>query len=423
MEKTTRQKIWDAYRFPIILIGAIALGCIIGIVMGEQAVVLKPLGEIFLNLMFTIVVPLVFLTISSAVGSMINMKRLGKILGTLLGTFLVTGFIAGVLSIIIVKTIPPALGADIAVTAGDGGAEALNISEQIVGMLTVSDFSELFSKSNMVPLIVFSILFGLAVSAISAAAGEDNIVAKGLNALTQVILKLVDYIMMYAPIGLGAYFAALIGEFGPQLLGSYGRLISIYYPTCLGYFLIFFTLYAFFAAGRDGVRIMFKNILPPAVTSLATQSSIATLPVNLDAAAKIGIPKDIRDIVLPIGATIHLDGTVISAVTKIAFLFGLYGRDFSGIGNYTAALAIAVLGGVAMSGIPGGGPISEMMIVNMFGFPPEAFQIIATIGFLVDPPCTCVNAAGDTVAAMIVTRVTEGRNWLKDRIANGEVNL
>lgn len=114
---------------------------------------------------------------------------------------------------------------------------------------------------------------------------------------------------------------------------------------------------------------------------------------------------------------------MISAVTKIAFLFGLYGRDFSGIGNYTAALAIAVLGGVAMSGIPGGGLISEMMIVNMFGFPAEAFPIIATIGFLVDPPCTCVNAAGDTVAAMIVTRVTEGKDWLKKRIESGEVKL
>lgn len=420
MEKTMKQKIWESYRFPIILIGAIILGCVIGMVMGENAVVLKPLGEIFLNLMFTIVVPLVFLTISSAVGSMVNMKRLGKILGTLLGTFLATGFVAGVLSIIIVKLIPPALGANISVTAVDGTAESLKISEQVVGMLTVNDFSGLFSKSNMVPLIVFSILFGLAVSAIG---GEDNIVSRGLNALTQVILKLVDYIMMYAPIGLGAYFAALIGEFGPQLLGSYGRLISIYYPTCLGYFLIFFTLYAFFAAGRVGVKVMFKNILPPAVTSLATQSSIATLPVNLDAAAKIGIPKDIRDIVLPIGATVHLDGTVISAVTKIAFLFGLYGRDFSGIGNYAAALAIAVLGGVAMSGIPGGGLISEMMIVNMFGFPAEAFPIIATIGFLVDPPCTCVNAAGDTVAAMIVTRVTEGKDWLKKRIESGEVKL
>lgn len=229
MEKTMKQKIWESYRFPIILIGAIILGCVIGMVMGERAVVLKPLGEIFLNLMFTIVVPLVFLTISSAVGSMVNMKRLGKILGTLLGAFLVTGFIAGILSIVIVKLIPPALGANISITAADGTAESLKISEQIVGMLTVNDFSGLFSKSNMVPLIVFSILFGLAVSAIG---GEDNIVSKGLNALTQVILKLVDYIMMYAPIGLGTYFAALIGEFGPQLLGSYGRLISIYYPTC-----------------------------------------------------------------------------------------------------------------------------------------------------------------------------------------------
>lgn len=420
MEKTVKQKIWESYRFPIILIASIVLGCAIGAVLGEKATVLKPLGEIFLNLMFTIVVPLVFLTISSAVGSMINMKRLGKILGTLLVTFLVTGAIAGVMIITIVKIFPPALGANIAVSADEIVPESVDIGEKIVAMLTVSDFNGLFTKSNMLPLIIFSVLFGLAVSAVG---GEDNIVVKGLNALSQVVLKLVNYFMLYAPIGLGAYFAALIGEFGPQLLGSYGRVMAVYYPTCLLYFLVFFALYAFFAAGSAGVKVMFKNILSPAATSLATQSSIATLPVNLDAAARIGIPKDIRDIVLPIGATMHMDGTVISAITKTAFLFGLYGREFAGVGNYAAALAIAVFGGVAMSGIPGGGLISEMMIVNLFGFPAEAFPIIATIGFLVDPPCTCLNAAGDTVAAMIVTRLTEGKDWLKKRIASGEVQL
>ena len=420
MKKTMKQKMWESYRFPIILIASIVLGCVIGAVLGEKAVVLKPLGEIFLNLMFTIVVPLVFLTISSAVGSMINMKRLGKILGTLLVTFLVTGAIAGVLIITIVKIFPPALGASITVSADEVAAESVNIGEKIVAMLTVSDFNGLFTKSNMLPLIIFSVLFGVAVSAVG---GEDNIVVKGLNALSQVVLKLVNYFMLYAPIGLGAYFAALIGEFGPQLLGSYGRVMAIYYPTCLLYFLVFFALYSFFAAGSSGVKVMFKNILSPAATSLATQSSIATLPVNLDASARIGIPKDIRDIVLPIGATMHMDGTVISALTKTAFLFGLYGREFAGAGNYAAALAIAVFGGVAMSGIPGGGLISEMMIVNLFGFPAEAFPIIATIGFLVDPPCTCLNAAGDTVAAMIVTRLTEGKDWLKKRIESGEVEL
>ena len=418
MSQAQKKSMWQNYRFPIILLAAIAIGCVLGAVLGERATVLKPLGQIFLNLMFTAVVPLVFITIASAVGSMLNMKRLGKILGSMLLTFIVTGIIAGVLIIVTVKLFPPALGVNIAMEAGTE-IEKISLADQIVNALTVGDFSGLLSKSNMLPLIVFSILFGYCVS---ATGGENNLVARALDALNKVVMKLISVIMLYAPIGLGAYFAALIGEFGPQLIGAYGRAMLIYYPLCVVYFIVFFPLYAWFAAGRDGVKVMLKYILPPTATSLATQSSIATLPVNLEAAANIGVPKDIREIILPIGATMHMDGTVLSSILKISFLFGLFGQDFSGIGTYLTAMLIAVLGGVVMSGVPGGGLIGEMLIVSLFNFPPEAFPIIATIGFLVDPPATCINATGDTIASMIVTRLVEGKDWMQKRITSGEVN-
>ena len=227
--------------------------------------------------------------------------------------------------------------------------------------------------------------------------------------------------MIYAPIGLGAYFASLIGEFGPQLLGAYGRAMIVYYPLCIAYFFIAFAAYTFFAGGKIGMKTYFKNILEPAVTSIATQSSLATMPVNLAAAKRIGVPKDIREIVLPIGATMHMDGTVLSSILKISFLFGIFGQEFSGIGTYGAAILISILGGVVMSGVPGGGLIGEMLIVNMFGFPPEAFPIIATIGFLVDPPATCLNATGDTVVSMIVTRFVEGKNWMVKELTSREI--
>jgi len=225
-------------------------------------------------------------------------------------------------------------------------------------------------------------------------------------------MKMVDIIMLYAPIGLGAYFATLVGEFGPQLLGAYGRAMAVYYPICILYFFIAFPAYCYFAGGMEAVRRMFRYMLPPSITSLATQSSIATLPVNLEAAANIGVPKDIREIVLPIGATMHMDGTVLSSILKISFLFGLFGHDFSGFGTYVAAICVAILGGVVMSGVPGGGLIGEMLIVSLFGFPLEAFPIIATIGFLVDPPATWINATGDTIVSMIVTRLVEGKDWV-----------
>lgn len=420
MSSQIKQKsVWENYRFPILLVGSIIIGSIIGVVMGEKATVLKPFGDIFLNLMFTAIVPLVFTTIASAVGNMMNMKRLGSILGNMLLVFVVTGVIAGVLIIGAVTIFPPAKGVEIAVEAAEE-LEAVKLSDAIVNAFTVNDFSALLSRKNMLPLIVFSILFGFCVS---YCGGEESYVGKLLNNLSDVMMKVIDIIMKYAPIGLAAYFANLVGEFGPQLLGAYGRAMLVYYPMCIFYFLVFFTLYAYWAAGKKGIKVMYKYILPPTATSIATQSSVATLPVNLEAAKNIGVPKDIREIILPIGATMHMDGTVFSSILKIAFLFGLYGKPFTGIGTFVSAMLIAVMSGVVMSGVPGGGLIGEMLIVSLYGFPAEAFPLLATIGFLVDPPGTCINATGDTIASMMVTRLIEGKDWLEKRLASGEVKL
>ena len=401
------------YRFPLILLAAIVIGSIIGLVMGERAMVLKPFGDIFINLMFTVVVPLVFVTIASAVGNMANMKRLGKILGNMFLTFVVTGLIAALLIITVVTLFPPAKGVNIPLEATEE-LQSLNLMEQVVKAITVPDFVGLFSKSNMLPLIVFSILFGLCVSLVG---GENNRIATLLDDLSAVMMKLIGLIMYYAPIGLGAYFAALIGEFGPQLLGAYARAMAIYYPLCFLYFIFAFSGYSYFAGGKDGLRAMWRSVLPPAITSFATGSSIATLPVNLEAARKMGVPKDIREIVLPIGATMHMDGTVISSILKISFLFGIFGKPFTGLGTFVTAVIISILGGVVMSGVPGGGLIGEMLIVNLYGFPMEAFPIIATIGFLVDPPATMINATGDSVSSMIITRLIEGKDWFRQRLS------
>ncbi|MGH4124610.1 MAG: dicarboxylate/amino acid:cation symporter [Clostridium sp.] len=407
-----KQNVWKNYRFPIILILSIIVGSIIGIVFGKKATVLKPFGDIFLNLMFTVVTPLVFVTIAGAVGNMVNMKRLGKIISNMFLTFLATGFIAGLIIITVVKVFPPAAGVKLTFEAAKA-LETVKLSDQIVKTLTVTDFGGLFSRSNMMPLIIFSIFFGLCVSSLGA---ENNIIAKGLDAMSKVMMKFISIIMLYAPIGLGAYFASLIGEFGPQLLGAYARAMVIYYPLCIIYFFVAFSGYSYFAGGTQCIKTFFKNILEPSITSLATQSSLATLPVNLKATENMGVPKDIREIVLPIGATMHMDGTVISSILKISFLFGIFGQEFSGIGTYVAALAISVMGGVVMSGVPGGGLIGEMLIVNLFGFPAEAFPIIATLGFLVDPAATWINCTGDAVTSMVVTRLVEGKDWMKKSV-------
>ncbi len=408
-----KQSIWEAYKFSILLIGAILIGSLIGIHFGEAAVKLKPLGDLFINGMFMIVVPLVFITISSSIAGMNDMNRLGKIMKNLFLIFVGTGIVAFFYVFVVVKIFPPAAGVALEMPAAEA-LKPFQTGDQIVKAITVTDFPELISRKNMLPLIIFSIVFGICVNMIGE---KGRAIAQGLEALSEVFLKMIGLLMYYAPIGLGAYFAALVGEHGKELLGSYARAIAVYYPLCLVYMFTAFPVYAYISAGKEGIRAL-KHVISPAITAVATQSSIATLPVNLEACKKIGVPKDIREIVLPIGATAHMDGTVLSTILKISFLFGIFQIPFEGMGTYLSALALSVVGGVVMSGVPGGGLIGEMLIVTMYGFPAEAFPIIATIGYLVDPFATMINASGDTMASMLVTRAVEGKDWIKRNLGN-----
>ena len=410
-----KKTFWENYRFSIILLGSIILGSILGGILKEKASILKPFGDLFINAMFTIVVPLVFVTISSSIAGMNDMKRLGKILKTMLITFVGTGMVAAVYVFITVKVFPPAEGVSLAMPAAEA-LKPFQTGDQIVAALTVTDFPQLISRSNMLPLIIFSIVFGLCVNMIGE---KGKVIANGLDALAAVFLKMINLLMYYAPIGLGAYFAALVGQYGQELLGSYARAMLIYYPLCFAYLFIAFPAYAYISAGMDGLKAL-KYVVSPAITAVATQSSIATLPVNLEACENIGVPKDIREIVLPIGATAHMDGTCFSTILKISFLFGIFDIPFTGIGTFVSAVLIALVGGVVMSGVPGGGLIGEMFIVSIYGFPPEAFPIIATIGYLVDPPATMINASGDTIASMLVARLVEGKDWILKGKSNTE---
>jgi len=196
------------------------------------------------------------------------------------------------------------------------------------------------------------------------------------------------------------------------MLDAYARAMALYYPTAILYFFIAFTLYAFIAAGKTGVRKFWRNIIPPSLIALATGSSMATIPANLQAAENIGTPEDIREVIIPIGATMHMEGSCLAAVLKIAFLFGIFNMSFSGTETILTALGIALLTGVVVSGIPGGGTIGELLIISFYGFPVESLPVIMMIGTLVDAPATMLNAVGDNVSGMLVARMLGGKDWI-----------
>lgn len=396
------KRILKTYKFPIILLLSIIVGSIIGIIFKEDAAVLKPLGTIFINLLYTIVVPLVFFTISSSISSIKSFRKLGKIFKAMFIIFIITSSIAALFMLIGVKVVDPV--GNVSITMESGISETIDLGSKIVEMLTVADFYQLLSKNSMLPLIIFSIIFGFAVGMLKQ--GKEKI-SNALNLISNVMMNVIKIVMYYAPVGLCAYFAALVGEYGKEIIGSYAKSMVFYYIMALLYYFIFYTVYSYLARGKSGVKDFYSNIFTPTVTSLGTCSSLASLPSNLECADKMDIDDDVARTTLPIGATMHMEGSAMASILKIAFLFGIFGKSFTGMDTYLIAVLIAILSGVVMSGIPGGGLIGEMLIVSLYGFPLEAFPIIATIGWIVDPPATCLNVVGDISSSMLIEKHVE----------------
>lgn len=401
------------YRFLAILLGAMIAGCIIGWAAPEFAVKLKPFGTVFINMMFCIVVPLVFASISSSVAGMRSRKRAGKILGTTVAVFVITGAIAAFIMFLLMKAFPPVLEAWESIPAEEIG-EYATLSDMLVNFFTASDFVGLLTRRAMLPLIVFSLLFGFAAN---LAESGEGVITRFLEGLTEVMLKFVKIITYYAPIAFFAIFAGLVADYGSMITQSYGRAMLVYYPLCFIYIFTAFPLFARFGGGPGAVKVMFKHIARPAVVSLGTCSSVATIPTNMEVAEDTGISKDVSEMVIPLGATMHMDGSCFSCVLKIAFVYGVFGIDFSW-GQLVPIILVAVLSSVGMSGVPGGGYIGEYIICSIF-FPAQmelAFPILVAIGNLVDPPATMINSSGDYVVSYIVSRYVDGKDWLQQKL-------
>lgn len=411
-------KFWTNYKQSIILLVAIVLGAVVGVVWGEDAGVLSPFGDLFLNLLLVVIVPLVFLTITTSISGMKQPKRLGKIMTNIVLVFVMMSLVAvlvGFLSTYFINLVEVEDGAkimsgldmdEIAVQEED-----LSILDRTVEALTVSDFLDLFSRQNILAIIVFSILFGLALN-ISGEKAKP--VRDVLVSLTDVIMSLLKIIMYYAPIGLGCYFAALVGTFGASIAVGYAKTFVIYTIVAALFYFVIYSLYAYIAAGKKGVEVFWANIVPATLTALATCSSAASIPANLQAAKAIGVPDDIAEPMIPLGTSFHKDGSVIGSVFKIMFLVCLFGTNIATIIGIGKVIGVSLLVTLLITAVPiGGGTISEMMILVMMGYPIGALPILTIIATIIDPPATVLNVIGDTSGSMLVARMTDGKNWMK----------
>ncbi len=409
------------YKSSIVMIFFVLFGGILGAIMGPKASLLEPFGNLFLNLIFTIIVPLVFFSVTSAIANMTNMKRLGKILLNIFIVFTCTALIAAVIGLVGALIINPTKGIDSGIMQKmmAQGTSEVSISEhvgpiqQLVNTFTVSDFVLLFSKKNMLQLIIFSIILGTSIVAVGKKAEPF---VNFLDSGAKTFIKMVNIIMHFAPIGLGCYFASVIGQLGTQILEGYLRTFILYLAITGVYYFGMFTIYAFIAGGNVGVKLFWKNALEPSVTALATCSSAACIPVNLKSTKKMGVTDDIAETVIPLGANTHKDGSVIGGVLKIVFLLGLFGRDITSLKAIVGIIFVSYLVGAVMGAIPGGGMIGEVLIISVYGFPPETLAIIAVISTIIDAPATLLNSTGNGVCAMMVTRLVEGKRWISNKV-------
>lgn len=412
------KKIIKNYKGTLILLGMVIIGVICGLVFKEKAQVVKPLGDLFLNLLLVIIVPLIFFTITSSISKMNEKKRLSKILTSTIIIFLITSIIAvlfGFLTTSFTNLVNPN-DTDAIKEVFDNTVKEdieLNILERTVNVLSTNSFAGLLSTNNLIALIVMSVLFGLAIN---KAGAKGRKIAELFDSFSEVMYKLVEIIMYYAPIGLGCYFASLVGTLGSTIAIGFLKTFVIYTLVCLVFMALFYTLYAFIAAGKKGIKAFWKNIIPSALTSLGTCSSAASLPVNIECTKKIGVPTDIAETTVSLGTSFHKDGSCIGSVFKIMFLVSLFGTSLSTFGDISKVLGIALLATLLVTAVPiGGGTISEMLILTMMNYNVAALPILTIIATIIDAPATLLNVVGDSASAMLVARTVEGKNWIEKK--------
>lgn len=414
------KKLLSNYKSTIILLVSIIIGAIVGFIFKEKATVLSPLGDIFLNLLLVVITPLIFLTITTSISKMKSPKRLGKIVGATFLVFIITSIIAvliGFISTYFIKLVKPEDSEKIKQSLQETTEEEIQENEEIgilkrtASLLTVNDFTKLLSKDNIIALLVFSIIFGLAINITGEKAKP---VVDFLESTSEIINNVVKIIMYYAPIGLGCYFAALVGSFGEMIVVGYLKTFVIYTIVSILYYLIIYSIYALVAGGKKGIRLYWKNVLPATATALGTCSSAASIPVNIECSKKIGVPEDVAETAIPLGTSFHKDGSIIGSVFKIMFLVCLFGMNISTGTGILGILAIALVSTLLVTAVPiGGGTISEMLIITMLGCPSTALPILTIIATIIDAPATMLNVVGDTASSMMISKIVDGKNWLK----------
>ncbi len=389
------------YGATLLLLLGLLVGGTLGAVLGEKAQVLRAPGMLFLNLVFVLVVPLVFFSVAHSMVTMRQSGVIGKVLGASLGVFLLMSLVAGFFSYGLMAVWNPFDGITASADASEGiiSGDGIDFGDALVSALTVSDFPLLLSREHLLPLIIFAALLGLAVALLEQkAALVERFISEGES----VIMKMMELVMKLAPIGIGCYFADTIGTLGGRIVGEYLEIFLAVCAACAVCYLVFNSLYALIA--RVPLGKFWKEMLAPSATAVGTCSSAACIPVNMTAARNLGVSDKIADGVIPLGTNLHKDGSVITSVAKVLFALCFFGTAPQGPGTAALVILLAIVESVVVGAIPVGGMTGEILICAVLGLDPSFAAALLIIGTICDIPATLLNATGNIVAPLLVQR-------------------
>ena len=388
----------------LLLLLGIGIGAGCGAVFGPAASIVKPIGEIFLNMMFVLVVPTVFFCVACAACRLTEEKKVWKVFGWSLVVFLVTSVVAGVLTWILCEFWNPLGSFATKIPPERSGIAGIALAgrtflETVENMFTVTDFHLLLSKNNLLPLFVFSALFGAAVPLCGE---KGKVMEKFLESGMAVVMASLKILMYAAPVCLGCYFADMIGRMGGQIVGSYLNSLLLILVAIAILILVVNSVYMLMAGGPKMLAAFWKNFPGPALIAVSTCSSAATIPAGIEASRNIGVDNSIAESVFPLGVNLHKDGSVVSGVLKIIFAVAFYG--LSGYGCFEI-VAIAIVTSLVVGAIPLGGMTGELLICTILGIDPGFAATLVVISTLVDIPATLLNTTDNLVSSVWVDRL------------------
>ena len=378
-----------------ILIG-MALGSVVGAALGERVAVVEPIGDLFIRLLVLAAIPLVFFNLLAGLTALTDVRTFGRLAGKIMSYYVTTDVLALCLGMGAMAVLRPGVGMQLTEPVDGAVGTVPSVGEVLLGMIPSNAFAA-FAQGNVVQIVVVSVLLGVATMMLPPEPRERF--ASAFSDLSALLRRLVDLILLTAPIGIGALMAVTVGRYGAALLGPMTRFLLGVYLAQLIVFLGYMTLLTLFTDRRPAGFLKSTGSLW--ATTAATTSSLASLSVSLETAERIGLPRAIYAFTLPLGAQLNKDGTSVMLGAVLVFT-----AQAAGVELTAASLVSVVLVGLLLSegsgGIPGGGFVIALIYVQAFNLPVEVAAIVGGIYRLVDMGNTTVNVMGDLVGTSLV---------------------